>query len=247
MFTSLFDIFRRKEEPLKDFSWLGADMHSHLIPGIDDGSKSLDESLVLIVELQKLGFRKLITTPHIMSDYFRNTPENILGGLEQIRQALRDENIDMEIQAAAEYYFDDGLFRKLDEEKLLTFGDNYVLFEISYINCPDNINDLIFRMQVQGYKPVLAHPERYPFWYHDYDKYREIKDLGVVLQLNLNSLSGYYGPEAKKLGEHLLDDNLVEMLGTDCHHERHIYALKNCLKEKYVRKISEGNFLNSTL
>ena len=176
MLKSLFKIFGNKEEPLKDYSAIHTDMHSHLIPGIDDGAKTIEDSILLISELYNMGFRKLITTPHIMSDFYRNTPENIMSGLDKIKRTLKDEEIDMEIEAAAEYYFDDGFVRKLENEKLLTFGDNYLLFEISYINCPDNINEVVFKMQVQGYKPVMAHPERYPFWYNDFDKYKDFRE-----------------------------------------------------------------------
>lgn len=247
MFKSLFNIFSDKVEPLSGFNDLGVDMHSHLIPGIDDGAKTIEDSINLIKELKALGFRKLITTPHIMSDYFRNTPANILSGLADVKAALVNEGIEMELAAAAEYYIDDGFIKKLEEEKLLTMGDNHLLFEISYINCPDNIHEIIFRMMVLGYKPIMAHPERYPFWYNDFDQYKKFRDQGVLLQLNTNSLSGYYGPEAKRAGEKLIDLGLVDLIGTDCHHMRHIEALKKGLKEKALRKILGAELLNRSL
>lgn len=247
MFKSLFGAFKKEDSPLQDYSAVGVDMHSHLIPGIDDGAKSIEDSLVLIKELVGMGFNKLYTTPHIMSDYFRNTPEIILGGLEKVREAIKLEGINIEIQAAAEYYIDDGFLKKLDSDKLLTIGDNYLLFEISYINCPDNIEDIIFRMQVQGYKPIMAHPERYPFWHNNFDQYRTFRDQGVLLQLNLNSLSGYYGYEAKKIGEKLVESEMVDLVGTDCHHLKHVEGLKRGLKEKSLKKLIETNLLNKHL
>jgi len=247
MFSSIFNIFRKKEEPLAGYNDLLVDMHSHLIPGIDDGAKSIEDSITLIKELKALGFKKLITTPHIMSDYFRNTPEIILSGLEKVREAVREEGIEMELEAAAEYYIDDGFVKKMENEKLLTFGDNYLLFEISYINCPDNIEDIIFRMMVLGYKPVMAHPERYPFWYANFQQYQKFRDHGVILQVNTNSLSGYYGYEARKTAEKLIDSELVEFLGTDCHHLKHIEGLKRGLKEKTLKKIMGMNLLNKHL
>src|ERR1700733_4640137 len=146
MFKSFFSRFSKEDVPTVDFSAVKTDMHSHLIPGIDDGAKTMEDSIVLVRKLYELGYRKLITTPHIMSDYFRNTPEIINSGLEQLRGAIKNENIEIEIQAAAEYYLDDGFLHKLENEKLLTFGNNYLLFEISYINCPDNLKEIIFRM-----------------------------------------------------------------------------------------------------
>ncbi len=249
MFKSLFKKFSSSsaEEESVDFSTLRADMHSHLIPGIDDGAKTIEDSLELIRGLHNLGYSKLITTPHIMSDYFRNTPEIILEGLATLKNAVAEHQIPVEISAAAEYYLDDGFMRKMEEEKLLTFGDNYLLVEVSYINPPDNIHDVLFRAQVLGYKPVLAHPERYPYWYRDLDQYKRFYEMGITLQLNLNSLAGYYGPDAKKIAEKLIDLGIIGALGTDMHHTRHALALQQTTKEKYLKKILDMPLINREL
>ena len=250
MFKSIFKKFSStsaKEEESIDLSSLGADMHSHLIPGIDDGAKTIEDSIELVKILHGLGYQKLITTPHIMSDYFRNTPEIINEGLNQLREAIKAQQIPVQVSAAAEYYIDDGFIRKLEEEKLLTFGDNYLLVEVSYINPPDNIHDMLFRAQVLGYKPVLAHPERYPYWYRDMEQYRRFYEMGVTLQLNLNSLAGYYGPDAKRIAEKLIDLGIIGALGTDMHHLRHAAALQQVVKEKYLRKILDMPLLNREL
>lgn len=247
MFKSLFSKFKRSKLLPVDYSTVVTDMHSHFIPGIDDGSKSIEESVQLIREMHELGFKKIITTPHIMSDYFKNTPEIILGGLEEVRRAVKQAGISIELHAAAEYYIDDGFVRKLESEKLLTFGDNNLLFEVSYINCPDNINDIIFRMQVAGYKPIMAHPERYPFWYNDFDQYRLFRDNGVLLQINANSIGGYYGYDAKKIAEKLIDNNMVDLIGSDCHAMKHIEGLKRTQHEKYFHKVIGFNLVNKYL
>jgi protein-tyrosine phosphatase len=246
MFKSLFSKFQPKIAPI-DFSTAVADMHSHLIPGIDDGARTIEDSVELVRSLHELGFKKIITTPHIMSDYYKNTPAIIMEGLELVKEAVRKENISIELCAAAEYYVDDGFVKKLETEKLLTLGDNYLLFEISYINCPENINEIIFRMQVLGYKPIMAHPERYPFWYNNFDQYRHYRDSGVLLQLNTNSLCGYYGYEAKKIAEKLIDQEMVDLIGTDTHHTRHIAALQKCTTERYTQKVLGFNLLNKHL
>lgn len=243
---SFFNIFKKQPDSA-DYSAIGADMHSHLIPGIDDGAKTMEDSLMLIRKLYALGYRKLITTPHIMSDYFKNTPEIIFSGLADLRAAVKKENIEIEINAAAEYYLDDGFVHKLENEKLLTIGENYLLFEVSYINCPDNLKEIIFRMQILGYKPVLAHPERYPFWFNKFDEYREFKELGVLLQINTISLAGYYGNEAKKTAEKLIDNDMVDMAGTDMHHLKHADALLKTGNEKYFKLLLEKNLLNKFL
>jgi protein-tyrosine phosphatase len=250
MIRSLFSIFssgKDKSGEQLDFSSINADMHSHLIPGIDDGAKTIEDSIALIRQMHAAGYSRLITTPHIMSDYFRNTPEIILEGLELVRAAVKAENIPVTIDAAAEYYIDDGFIRKLEEERLMTFGDNYLLVEISYMNPPDNIREILFRCMVLGYKPILAHPERYPYWYNNIDEYKGIRDMGVLLQLNLNSLSGYYGPDAKRIAEKLVDLSLVDLVGTDMHHQRHAQALMKCMSEKYLHKAFGLNLLNRYL
>jgi len=249
MLKSLLKVFsssKSSEEPI-DFNDLGADMHSHLIPGIDDGAKTIEDSIELITFLHSLGYTKLITTPHIMSDYFKNTPEIILRGLDEVRAALKEKNIPVTISAAAEYYIDDGFIRKLEEEKLMTFGDNYLLMEVSYINPPDNVREVFFRAQVLGYKPILAHPERYPFWYRNMDEYQRFYEMGVLLQLNLNSLSGYYGNDAKKVAEKLIDMQIVGALGTDMHHMKHAAAMNKTITEKYLHKALELPLINRDL
>lgn len=245
----MFSFFKRKSPAVPvDFSTVVTDMHSHLIPGIDDGAKTIEDSITLIKELHALGYKKFITTPHIMSDFYRNTPETIMSGLELVREAVKAENIPVTIDAAAEYYLDDGFIHKLEEEKLLTIGDNnHLLFEISYVNAPDNLMEVIFRMQILGYKPIMAHPERYPFWGNNFDFYGSLRDQGVLLQLNVNSLSGYYGPDAKRTAEKLIEKEWVDLVGTDTHAMKHIQALHRTVKEKSFRKLIEFNLLNKHL
>jgi protein-tyrosine phosphatase len=246
----LFNIFKKStllKTPV-DLAILGCDIHSHFIPGIDDGSKTIEDSVKMITAMYNLGYKKVITTPHIMSDYYRNTPEIILNGLEKVKAALKNSNIPIEIEAAAEHYIDFDFERKLDTEKLLTFGDNYLLFEISYMNPPDNLYHVIFKMQTLGYKPVLAHPERYNFWHTDFEKYEAFVDKGVLLQLNINSLTGYYSISTKKIAEQLIDKNMISLLGTDCHHMGHIDLISKVVYEKHLHKLMEsGKLLNKTL
>jgi protein-tyrosine phosphatase len=224
-----------------DLSVLRTDVHSHFLPGIDDGAKTIEDSVAMIRTMHELGYRKVITTP-------RNTPEIIMGRLEEVRAALKEAGVDIEIEAAAEYYLDFDFERKLDEEKLLTFGKNYLLFEISYMNPPDNLDHMIFKMQTSGYKPVMAHPERYNFWHSQFDKYEQLKDKGVLLQMNINSLTGYYSGSTKKISEMMIDKGMIDLLGTDCHHIGHLDLMKRCRYEKHLHKLLDSpKLLNSTL
>src|SRR5262249_16427788 len=162
------------------------------------------------------GFRKLITTPHIMSDYFKNNGAIINEGLTKLREKLSAVFIRIEIEAAAEYYLDDTFLKLLEKGDLLTFGkEKYLLLEVSYINYPENFNNMIFDIIVKGYTPVLAHPERYPYWSGKFEEYKKIKDMGVLFQLNTASLSGYYGPDIKRTAEKLAANNMVDFLGSD--------------------------------
>ncbi|MCC7233501.1 MAG: capsular biosynthesis protein [Bacteroidia bacterium] len=230
-----------------DFSSIKTDIHSHLIPGLDDGVQTLEESLQMIRGFQSLGFQKLITTPHIMSDYFKNTPQIIQSGLMELRGALRHEGISMEIDAAAEYYVDEMFLKKLNDEPLLTIGEKTVLIEISYVNPPENLQQVLFEIHLLGYTPLLAHPERYPFWYGKFEEYRNLKDAGVMLQLNVNSLAGYYGAGARKTAERLIDEGLIDYIGSDLHGQRHLDVLSKVIKEKYLRKLMAGGVKNSLL
>lgn len=247
IFSRLFAKKTTLQSPV-DLSVLGTDVHSHFIPGIDDGAKTIEDSVKMIAAMHELGYKKVITTPHVMSDFYRNSHETILNGLEKVRAAVKDAGIPIEVNAAAEYYLDYDLENKLENEKLLTFGNNYLLFEVSYMNAPDNLDHVVFKMQTQGYKPVLAHPERYPFWYKKFEKYEELRSKGVLLQMNVNSLTGYYSLETRKIAEQLIDKGMVDLVGTDCHHTGHLDLLKRCRYEKYLHKLLESpGLLNRTL
>jgi protein-tyrosine phosphatase len=246
LFGNLFSSSR--SSTAADLSLLKADIHSHLIPGIDDGSKTIEDSVAMISDFYNLGYRKIITSPHVMSDFYRNSTETILSGLEKVKTALREANIEMEMESVAEYYLDYDFENKLKNEDLLTFGNKYLLFEISYMNPPDNLNSVLFEMQTRGYKPILAHPERYNFWHASFEKYEELVDKGVLLQMNINSLSGHYSIPTKKIAEKMIDRGMISLLGSDCHHPGHVELMKKVVYEKYLHKlIDSGKLLNNQL
>jgi len=239
---------KKKVLPPADLSQLKVDMHSHLIPGIDDGAPTVDDAVELILELQTMGYSKLITTPHIMSDFYKNTPEIINTGLEQMRKVLKERNISVELDAAAEYYMDYEFEKIVDKKELMTFGNNYVLFEISFINPPDQLDAVVFKMRTNGYTPVLAHVERYPFWYDNPEHYEKLVSMGVLMQLNISSLGGQYGPKAMKIGRQLIDNNMIDLLGTDCHNMNYVEVLNATLTDPHLHKVIEsGKLLNAGL
>jgi tyrosine-protein phosphatase YwqE len=244
-------LFKKKTKLLSeavDLSSLHTDLHSHLIPGIDDGSKSMEDSITLIRELWDLGYRKLITTPHIMADYYKNTPDIILSGLEDLRAELKKQGIAMEVEAAAEYMLDDGFMTKLEDGNLLTFGNKFILVELPYVEEPPNLGTIFFELQTNGYQVVLAHPERYNYWHQDFSKYQDLFDRNIFLQININSLTGWYSPESKVVVEKLIENGLVSFLGSDLHNQNYLQELK---KSRFMPALAEviGNpkILNSKL
>ena len=245
----LFGIFgsKRLSTPI-NLGTVGTDMHSHLIPGIDDGARSLEDSVTLIKEMQGLGYKKLITTPHIQQEFYKNTPEIINSGLTNLKEVLRAENIQVEIQAAAEYLLDDGFNEKFEKGDLLTFGKKYVLIELSYYNPHPDLKGIVFRLQVDGYQVILAHPERYSYWFNDWNKFTELKDRGVLFQLNLVSLAGFYPEPVQKMAEKFIDEGLIDLVGSDMHNVRYMDALKACRLEKSLEKlVSSGKLINNSL
>ena len=227
---------------------LVADMHSHILPGIDDGAKNMEQSLTLIGELIDMGYRKLTATPHIMGDFYKNTPAIIHEKLIKVQQAVNQKGWNIELKAAAEYYLDEWFMEKLRrEEPLLTFGNGYVLFETSYINPPVQLQEAIFLMKSQNYKPVLAHPERYIYFHENFTKIKELYEMGVLLQININSLSGYYSVPAQGIAEKLVDNRMVHFAGTDCHSLKHIQSLHMAQSKKYYAKLLTLDLLNHIL
>ncbi|KAA5540348.1 tyrosine-protein phosphatase [Adhaeribacter rhizoryzae] len=232
-----FKKFFRKNNNGSPFAEIAVDMHSHLLPGLDDGADTIEKSLEMIQVLGDLGYRKLILTPHIMGDFYRNTPTGIREKLALVRTAVKEKGWEMELDCAAEYYLDEWFLGKIKaEEPLLSFGENYVLIETSYINEPFNFKEIIFSLKAAGYMPVLAHPERYTYLYNRLDALEEMHDLGVLFQLNLNSFSGYYSQAAKKVAEKLVDLKLVHFVGSDAHALRHLEILPKAAASSYFKK-----------
>ncbi len=243
-------IFKSKPQLLDpaDLSVLKTDFHSHLIPAIDDGSKSLEDSIELIKGLMDLGYKKIITTPHVMNDYYKNTPKIIKSGLKKVQEEINRQNLAVELEVSAEYYLDEDFERKINNGEVIPFGDNYILFELPFIAEPPNFSQVIFTLQSMGYKVILAHPERYGYYYNNFNTFQDLVDRGVYLQLNLMSLTGYYSPETQKIAEKLIDNNLVQFLGSDLHNTRQLEILKQATRTPYLHQLlASGKLLNSQL
>jgi protein-tyrosine phosphatase len=240
---------RKNRNSIEDFGRLGADIHSHLLPGIDDGSPDMHTSVELVSGLMELGYKKLITTPHVMTVLYPNSRQIILEKQDELNIVLKSQGVDMEIVAAAEYFLDDHFSGMLkNKEPLLTFGSNWVLVEFSLANPSFGTKEMLFELLMQGYVPVIAHPERYLYLAGDRDYYDEMKASGCLFQLNLLSLAGYYGKAESELAHYLIKKNYFDLLGTDLHHHRHLAALHNSVLFNTVRRMLDtGLILNPGL
>jgi tyrosine-protein phosphatase YwqE len=250
MIANVFSLFKRKDKSTEPTASITVDMHSHLLPAIDDGVQSYEQSINIIKDFIALGYKKIITTPHIMGDFYRNTPEIIADRLDKLNDIVKQMELPISIEAAAEYYLDESFMERLNKkEKLLSFGGDkkYVLFETSYLNPSPFINQAVFMMQTQGYKPVLAHPERYVYLFEDQEKAYELHEKGCLLQVNMTSLIGYYSRPSKIIAERFIDDKIVDFLGTDCHNEKHLMAIKDTFKSNYFQKALKLDLLNNSL
>ncbi|HJU46365.1 MAG TPA: CpsB/CapC family capsule biosynthesis tyrosine phosphatase [Chitinophagaceae bacterium] len=246
----MFSFFKKKEILPANFSAIATDMHSHLLPNIDDGSPDVVTSIHLIKELTVLGYKKFITTPHVMQDLYKNTPATINAALNELKDALKYEDIQVDIQAAAEYLLDEGFDQLLEKgEPLLTLKDNLVLVEFSFVSLPINVQEKLFQMQMKGYRPVLAHPERYNYLANNKAFYDTLKNAGCLFQLNLLSLTGYYGKPTADLASYLLSKDYIDLVGTDLHHDRHLAGLQHYgpAYAAIQRLLDSGRLLNSQL
>jgi len=247
IFNPMFSIFKKKyPSSPADFSGLKTDMHSHLLPGIDDGAPDLVISLELKKGLEDLGYSQFITTPHIMWDMYKNTTATIDTAL----QSLQANNTNANIRPAAEYFMDDYFDGLLENEQpLLTITGKKVLVEFSFVAPPLDLKKQLFKLQIKGYEPILAHPERYAYFAANKSVYDEFKSMGCLFQLNLLSLCGYYGKTAQDLAGWLISKNYVDLLGTDLHHQRHLETLRHGkhIMPAVLQLLESGRLLNPAL
>ncbi|MDQ0637078.1 protein-tyrosine phosphatase [Pedobacter sp. W3I1] len=214
--------FFSKKNKVTDISWLGVDIHSHILPGIDDGSPDLATSLRFVKSLQELGFDQLIATPHIYKELYPNTKETIVSAKDLLQQEMDKANVSLKLSAGAEYMVDQDF--KMDGP-LCTLDQKHLLIEMSYLSESPGISQTIFDIEIKGYQPILAHPERYTFYFRDKSRLKRFKEKGCLFQLNLLSILGYYGKDVKQLAEALLKDKMYDLAGTDMHHDKHLSVL----------------------
>lgn len=240
----MISIFKKKQY-LRDLIPTNyVDIHSHILPGIDDGAKTIEDSKFLLENMIEFGFSKIITSPHTIENIWNNTPETISKALAYTKENLVDLTEKVNLKTASEYILDDYFLSLIKEEKVLTIKDNFVLVEMSYINPPIHLFDIVFEMQLAGYIPVLAHPERYMFYHNNFSQYKKLKKAGCYFQMNLLSSTGYYGKEVAKTSDELLKKNMINFVGSDFHHKHHIESFSKPIIIKEIdalKKAAENN------
>lgn len=223
------------------------DFHSHLLPDIDDGCSNLEESVENIIELKNQGISKIITTPHIFNQVYPNTPEIIEEKLILLKDKLNVLNIEIEINAAAEYYLDEWFCNYFDKIKLLTVGNNHLLVETNYMEKPPFLEQILFDLQTSGYKIIFAHPERYNYLLNDFSLFDRLFDTGILFQCNLLSFTGYYSPQIKKAAMYLLKKRMIHLVGSDIHKIKHTLEISKFKNTHEYKEILKLGMLNNSL
>ena len=234
--------FYRKKSEYSDFSAVGVDMHSHLIPGVDDGAKDVTDSVNLITGLRELGFSHLYTTPHTLLDFHPNTKETLETGKTLLNGKLPNG---ITLNLSSEYYMDEGFYQQLNANCLIPLPGNRLLVECNQISRPPDLENVFFDISIKGFQPIFAHPERYLFLHKDFSYFQRLKDMGVELQVNALSLSDHYGKSIRLVAEKLIENDMIDFIGTDIHHVRHLETLKRVPTTKHFERLVKSGLLKN--
>lgn len=217
------------------------DVHSHLIYAVDDGSRSLEESIEILRNLSKVGVTDIIITPHYISDSnYDSTKIDNLSKLNKIKRELEDQNIDIRVYLGNEIYIDENIIDYIRENKICTLNNTeYTLIELPMSGIYADYVDIFCSLIDEGCKVVLAHPERYNAFQKDFSKIYELNNIGVLFQCNIESILGKYGKEAKKVIKRMLKEDLVYMFGTDIHHVKSSYDFIDKASNKILKYVSK--------
>lgn len=223
-------------------SYMQVDIHSHFLPGIDDGAQNVEESLKLIKGITAHGIQKIITTPHIMADIHKNTPDTIKNAFTTLEPHLAEAQITVPFSYGAEYLLDELFLDKLDSGNVLPVFDNVLLVETPFLYKPLNLEDMIFRIQTAGFKPLLAHPERYYYMFNEQELFFKLKDIGVMFQMNVLAVTGYYGKMEKDTAKFILSNKMYDYFGSDMHHNRHLQNFSNFKVNEDIIELFDDNY-----
>ena len=245
----MFSFFKRKLSPRPIFEALGTDMHCHLVPQVDDGSKCFEESVECLHTLKTVGFNKVFITPHFQYPRFNNDEDDIRLRYQNLKLRAVEEGVDIEMAGVAgEYRIDSGFRNRMENPRFMKIADKYLLVEFSLHQQMMGCDEMIFDLQMQGYDIILAHPERYPYLNILGSRMEQLKNQGVFFQINALSLGGFYGEEPKRRAYQMLENGWVEFMGTDTHNGMYAQALVDLSNDRKIEKVlNKYEFLNKTL
>ena len=217
------------------------DIHSHLLFGVDDGSRTLEESVHVIKKLSEVGYTDIILTPHYINDStYVNTREENLDVLKRLKVGLIRNNVNVNLYLGNEIYIDSEIANLLKNNIISSLNDTkYLLIELPMSGENEIYYDVFLDLINMGYKVVLAHPERYISFQKDFNKVYELKEIGVLFQCNVGSILGDYGSHAKKTIKRLLKEHLITFMGTDIHHKKENYNFAEKAKKKFSKYLTE--------
>lgn len=244
----MFNFFRKKNQE-KPRMFFQTDIHCHLVPGIDDGQKTAEGAADLVAHEKSWGINRIICTPHITQDTFENTPETIVPAFEKLQAAVREAGVEINLDYSAEHRLDGFFIDQLEKGNIRPFPNNYLLVENSFVQEGWNLDQTLFDITLKGFRPILAHPERYLYYFDKPQRYVQLHSSGTLFQINLLSLAGYYGRNEKKIAEMLIEKDLVDFVGTDMHNHRHCEAIEAYIGSKdfsrHAAKL-QGRILNDS-
>lgn len=235
----MWNLFRRKNDSSIRL-FFNTDMHCHILPGVDDGSRDMEMSLELIDRMRAMGLTRLIATPHVFVDRFPNTPEILDNALHELNSALAermDEEQPFVVERSAEYHLDELFVEQLEAGLLTPLPGNHLLIENSFLQEAWGMDGMIFDLKIKGYNPILAHPERYRYYHSNRDRYEELHARGVKFQVNILSLAGYYGKPEMIIANWLMNNDMIDYLGTDLHNHSYSDAISRFLTTSAYRKV----------
>ncbi len=243
----MFSFFKSKASPSGVpflLESIESDWHCHILPGIDDGSQNEEQSLEMLQEYIKLGIKKIVATPHVRADYFKNTKESIIEAQSKVQNLITTHQLPVVLEASAEYFADENFLQLIEQDQLLPIENQYILFEFPMQSPTLWATKLVEKLQRKGYTPLLAHPERYRYWHGKPQEWKKWKNRGVCFQLNLLSITGHYGSAERRAALQLLDSDYIDAVGSDAHGLRHLQKLNELAKNPHFDKLQQLPLLN---
>ena len=233
----LGNIFRSKKEHVQLF--YKTDIHCHILPGVDHGSQSIEQSLDMLRAEKQMGIERVILTSHVTAITFENTRETLMDSFLKLKDAVTDIGLDIELALSAEYRMDEYFDKEYAADHLIPMPGNHILLENSFQQELMNLDDLLFDMQVKGYKTILAHPERYSYYSRRRKRYEQLHNAGARFQVNILSFTGYFGEEARESALWFVRNGMIDYLGSDMHNVKHAHIIMDYLNSKEWRRLSK--------